>query len=222
MKTRLLLAVAGLAIGFSLPTFAQEKEPTLSEQEQAEKTAVDHALSAESDAFGRGDLSAIGQHCNVPFVVISSQGVKVCATMSEIEAFFGDVIRDLRARGYAYSTRSEMHVKLLDQTTALASAVAVRHSQLDCMVLQRTWKRADGSELGLSRALQDSGGHATAEVHRRCKDRAHVLWPYRGSPDLTGPWKRGTDTVTHARLVQGNANYYKAQLANKLEITAMD
>ena len=96
------------------------------------------------------------------------------------------------------------------------------YSQLDCMVLQRTWKRADGSELGLSRALQHSGGHATAEVHRRCKDRAHVLWPYRGSPDLTGPWKRGTDTVTHARLIQGNANYYKAQLANKREITAMD
>jgi hypothetical protein len=58
-------------------------------KEQAEITAVDHALSAESDAFGRGDLSALGQCCNVPFVVISSEGVKVLRTMSEIAAFWG-------------------------------------------------------------------------------------------------------------------------------------
>ena len=113
-------------------------------QEQVEKTAVDHALSEESDAFGRGDLSAIGQHCNVPFVVIASPtrsvagaattGVKVLPTIAEIEAFYGGLLRDLRARGYSHSTRSELHVKLLDQTTALASAVFVRH-------------KTDGSEL---------------------------------------------------------------------------
>jgi len=103
-------------------------------QEQVEKTAVDHALSEESDAFGRGDLSAFVQHFDVPFVRISSQGVKVCPTLSEIEAFYGGLLRDLRARGYSHSTRSELHVKLLDQTTALASAVFVRH-------------KTDGSEL---------------------------------------------------------------------------
>ena len=80
------------------------------EQEQAEKTVVDHALSDYNDAFGRGDLSAIGQHCNVPFVRIS-EGVKVCPTMYEIEAFYGGALRDLRARGYSHSTRSELHVK---------------------------------------------------------------------------------------------------------------
>ena len=31
MKIRLLLALVGLAIGFALPTFAQQKEPTPSE-----------------------------------------------------------------------------------------------------------------------------------------------------------------------------------------------
>jgi ketosteroid isomerase-like protein len=123
-----------LAISFALPTFAQQKEPTLSEQEQAEKTAVDHALHDYNEAFGRGDLSAIGQHCNVPFVSISPQGVKVVPTMSEIEAGYGGVLRDLRERGYSHSTWSELHIKLLDQTTALASVVAVRH-------------KTDGSEL---------------------------------------------------------------------------
>ena len=109
-------------------------EPQSAEQEQAEKTAVDHALSEENDALGRGDLSAIGQHCNVPFVVISSQGVKVCPTLSEIEAVYGGIQRDLRERGYSHSTVSELHVKLLDQTTALVSGVFVRH-------------KTDGSEL---------------------------------------------------------------------------
>ena len=109
-------------------------EPQSAEQEQPEKTAVDHALSEESDAFGRGDLSAFVQHFDVPFVRISSQGVKVCPTLSEIEAFYGGLLRDLRARGYSRSTRSELHVKLLDQSTALASAVFVRH-------------KTDGSEL---------------------------------------------------------------------------
>jgi hypothetical protein len=91
-------------------------ETQSTEQEQAEKTAVDHALRDYNDAFGRGDLSAFGQHCNVPFVRISSEGVKVLPTMSEIEAFYGGVLGDLRERGYWHSTRSELHVKLLDQT----------------------------------------------------------------------------------------------------------
>ena len=109
-------------------------EPQSAEQEQAEKTAVDHALRDYNDAFGRGDLSAIGQHCNVPFVVISSQEVKVLPTTSEIEAFYGGLLPDLRPRGYSRSTWPELHVKLLDQTRALGSALVVRH-------------KTDGSEL---------------------------------------------------------------------------
>jgi hypothetical protein len=51
-----------------------------------------------------------------------------------IEAFYGGVLRDLRERGYSHSIRSELHVKLLDQTTAVASTVFVHH-------------KTDGSEL---------------------------------------------------------------------------
>ena len=40
MKTRILLAFAGLAISFVLPTFAQQKEPTLSEQDRQELDAL--------------------------------------------------------------------------------------------------------------------------------------------------------------------------------------
>jgi ketosteroid isomerase-like protein len=129
----------------------------VTEQEQAEKTAVDHAFRDYNDAFVRGDLSAIGQHYNVPFVFISSQGVKVLPTMSEIEAFYGGVLRDLRERGYSHSTRSELHVKLLDQTIALASAVFVRH-------------KTDGSELetiGVTYVLRKTEGEWKIAVMTR-------------------------------------------------------
>jgi phage terminase large subunit GpA-like protein len=43
---------------------------------------------------------------------------------------------------------------------------------------------------------------------------------YRDSGDLQGPWKRGTDTLTHTRLIQGNANQLKEMLAAKLHIVS--
>jgi hypothetical protein len=64
-------------------------EPQSAEQEQAEKRAVDHALRDYNDAFGRGDLSAIGQHCNVPFVRISSQGARCCLRCPKLRPFTG-------------------------------------------------------------------------------------------------------------------------------------
>jgi hypothetical protein len=56
--------------------------------------------------------------------------------MSEIEAFYGGILRDPKQCGYSHSTWSELHVKLLDQTRALVSAVFVRH-------------KMDGSELAI-------------------------------------------------------------------------
>src|SRR5262245_14553530 len=41
----------------------------------------------------------------------------------------------------------------------------------------------------------------------------------RGSPDLTSPFKRGTDQSAHVRLIQGNASYFKDSLATRLAIT---
>ena len=109
---------------------------------------MDHAFHDYNDAFVRGDLSAIGHHCHVPFTRISPQGVEVLPTMSEIEAFYGGIQRDLRERGYSHSTRSELHLKLLDQITALASGVFVRH-------------KTDGSELetiGVTYVLRKTEG----------------------------------------------------------------
>jgi phage terminase large subunit GpA-like protein len=92
------------------------------------------------------------------------------------------------------------------------------YAEVDARLLARTWKRPDGRSMAIVRALQDSGGHATTTIYKRCLERARVMMPYRGSSDLVGPYKRGVDGNTHARLIQGNANYFKNALATRLAI----
>ena len=86
-------------------------ETQSTEQEEAERTAMDHAFSDYNDAFGRGDLSAIGQHCNVPFVVILPQEVRVLPTAADVEKFYGAARQDLKERGYSHSKLLEVNVR---------------------------------------------------------------------------------------------------------------
>ena len=55
MKIRLLLALAGLAIGFALPTFAQQTstpDPQL-------RQALDDLFKRETEAYNNNDAAAI-------------------------------------------------------------------------------------------------------------------------------------------------------------------
>ena len=94
------------------------------------------------------------------------------------------------------------------------------YAELDKRLLNRLWLRPGGKQMRVARAFQDSGGHAGEIVHRMARERARVLWAYRGSGDLQGPWKRGTDNLTHSRLIQGNASVLKEALAAKLDIVS--
>ena len=89
-----LAAVALVAMAFHV-LFAQAQ----SDEQENEKAAVERTLRSYGDAFSRGELSSISQHCNVPFVVIAPQGVRVLATTAEVETFYDAILRDLRERG---------------------------------------------------------------------------------------------------------------------------
>jgi phage terminase large subunit GpA-like protein len=93
------------------------------------------------------------------------------------------------------------------------------YQELDSRLLSRQWQRPDGKAMAIVRCLQDSGGHATNLVYKYCRERARVMMAYRGSHDLVGPWKRGTDAAAHMRLIQGNADYFKNALATRLAIS---
>src|SRR5262249_19167633 len=92
------------------------------------------------------------------------------------------------------------------------------YQELNRRLFQRRWQRPDGRSMAITRCFQDSGGHATGLVYKYCKLFARVMMAYRGSPHLVGPWKRGTDTTAHARLIQGNADYLKNSLATRIGI----
>jgi phage terminase large subunit GpA-like protein len=95
---------------------------------------------------------------------------------------------------------------------------AAMYAELDQRLFACRWQRPDGRSMAITRCLQDSGGHATHLVYKHCNERARVMMAYRGSHDLIGPWKRGTDTTAHTRLIQGNADYFKNALATRLGI----
>src|ERR1700730_6610241 len=99
-----------------------------------DKQVIDRTLRVYMDAFMRGDISALAQHCTSPLIVFGGQGLRVLAGVADIEAFYAGILRDLRERGYSHSLWSELHVKLLGQTAALVSGISVRY-------------RLDGSEL---------------------------------------------------------------------------
>jgi hypothetical protein len=84
MQSSFLKLTVGLifALTFSCVALVSEicastasAETQSTEQEQVEKTAVDHALHEWNDAFGHGNLSAIGQHCPLrAYLLAGGQG----------------------------------------------------------------------------------------------------------------------------------------------------
>ena len=84
--------------------------------QESEKAAVDRAYRAYGEAFSRGDLSTVVQHCNAPFVAILPQEVRVLPTAADVEKFFGAARQDLKERGYSHSELLEVHVRLLGAT----------------------------------------------------------------------------------------------------------
>jgi ketosteroid isomerase-like protein len=56
MKIRLVVALVGLAISFALPAFAQQKEPSLSEQDREQILAIG---KKNDDAWSKSDAAAL-------------------------------------------------------------------------------------------------------------------------------------------------------------------
>jgi hypothetical protein len=58
---------------------------------------------------------------------MTQKGTWSPATTAQIEASYVAMLRDYQTQGYSHSTWSESHMKMLGETTALASFVVVRH-----------------------------------------------------------------------------------------------
>src|SRR5262245_48012836 len=100
---------------------------------RAEET-ISRRFSEYVAAFQTLDPRAALPFLHVPCVFMSAQGMRVMASSSDIETFFGQVMQGLRARDYARSSLIGLHVRQMSDGAALVSAGRVRY-------------RADGEEL---------------------------------------------------------------------------
>lgn len=99
-------------------------------------SAVRQVLTDYYSAFSTLDVQEILPHYHEPCLLIGPQGVAALPTRAAMAAAFTPLMESLRARGYSRSESSELHVKQLSDTAALASGVAVRH-RIDGQELER-------------------------------------------------------------------------------------
>jgi ketosteroid isomerase-like protein len=104
-------------------------------ENESELAAVDRALRSYYDAVAGGDAAAAARCFTAPATFLTPQGDGTPATTAQVETFFAATLSGFKAQGYSHSTWSEAHIKLLGDTTALASLIVVRH-------------RTDGTEIG--------------------------------------------------------------------------
>ncbi len=104
-------------------------------EHQSELAAANRALRSYYAAVAGGDATAAARCFAVPAMFMTPQGGGTAETTARIETSFAVMLRDLKAQGYSHSTWSESHIKLLGDSTALASLIVVRH-------------RTDATEIG--------------------------------------------------------------------------
>jgi hypothetical protein len=73
------------------------------------------------------DPRATLPYFHVPCMFIPPQGVRVLATAADVEALLVQVMDGLKARGYARSELTDLHVHQMSKDTALVSVSRVRY-----------------------------------------------------------------------------------------------
>ena len=122
------------------------------------KAAVAQVLTDYYRAFSTLDAQAVLPYFHEPSQLVSPAGVVPTPTRAAVAADFQPVMDALRARGFAKSELTNLHLKGLSGTTAIAGGVAVR-------------QKTDGQELeraGVVYVMQKTGAGwqiATIVIH---------------------------------------------------------
>jgi ketosteroid isomerase-like protein len=129
-----------------------------------DKAAAAKVLTDYYRAFSTLDAQAALPYFHEPWQVVSPAGVIACPTRAAVAAGFQETMDALRARGFAKSELTNLQLKGLSGTTAIAGGVAVR-------------RKTDGQELeraGVVYLMQKTGAGwqiATLVIH----DADHAL-----------------------------------------------
>jgi ketosteroid isomerase-like protein len=117
--------------------------------------AVVDTLQAYEQAWSRHDGQAVASFYHEPAMRVSPAGPVVRPTQADQEAFFKAFLGGLVTRGYARGSWEDLHTRLLDPKTAIASGITVRY-RADGSVLERVavtyglWQTGSGWKLFFS------------------------------------------------------------------------
>jgi hypothetical protein len=96
------------------------------------QTSIAEAAAAQTfrdymQAFQSLRPSAVVSYFYLPFVLIADGGVRALAESSALEAFLGEVMDSLKARGFARSDITEMRAHRLSEKLAVVSVRRIRY-----------------------------------------------------------------------------------------------
>jgi ketosteroid isomerase-like protein len=92
-----------------------------------EEEAIAQTFTNYIQTFETIDPHATLPYFHVPCIFIPPQGVRVLATAADVEALLTQVMEGLKARSYARSELTDLHVHQMSENTALVSVSRVRY-----------------------------------------------------------------------------------------------
>jgi ketosteroid isomerase-like protein len=99
----------------------------------SEKEAIQQVVSDYYDALGRDPTEAASFY-GEPVIIVLPTDVLPLNKRADVEAFLTKIVSGFKPLGYSYSKLSDPRIKMLSETTAIYSTVAIRY-------------KTDGSEL---------------------------------------------------------------------------
>jgi ketosteroid isomerase-like protein len=93
-----------------------------------EEEAITQTFTNYTQTFQALDPRAVLPYFHFPCMFIPPQGVRVLATAADVEALLTQVMESLKARSYARSELTELHVKQMSGNTALVSVSRIRYA----------------------------------------------------------------------------------------------
>jgi ketosteroid isomerase-like protein len=123
-------AVRGVGLGLFLGSGLFLSQPVHAE---SEKEAIQQVVSGYYDALSRGPTEAASFY-GEPAVVVLPNEVLPLNKRADVEAFLTKLLSPFKSLGFSHATVSDPRIKMLSETAAIFSTVAIRY-------------KTDGSEL---------------------------------------------------------------------------
>jgi ketosteroid isomerase-like protein len=123
-------AVRGVGLGLFLGSGLFLSQPVHAE---SEKEAIQQVVSGYYDALSRDPIEAASFY-GEPVIVVLPNEVLPLNKRADVEAFLTKLLGPFKSLGFSHATVSDPRIKMLSETAAIFSTVAIRY-------------KTDGSEL---------------------------------------------------------------------------